>query len=371
MTSRRPTIFITGASGQIGRGVLHRLLGADPAVQCVVLARDVSAWRAGAQDVPASRVSPVRGDLLLPRLGLDQPTLRQLAGRVTHVLHLAADTEFSRPLEVAREINVRGTARLLEIATGWAELRGFVHVSTAFVAGRRTGPIPEAAAMHGPGWVNAYEQSKAEGEELVRASSLPWSILRPSTIVCDDISGRVSRRIVVHRALRVLHHGLASMLPGDESGTIDVITRDYACEAIARLAMHRGLENRTLHLCAGAAALPLGELLDITFDFWAETPEWKRRAIDRPALTDLATYALFEQSIEETGDRRLRGIAASLSHFVPQLALSKQFDTSGADTLLGAPAPSVRSYWVRMLEYLLASWEQPAARLRYRKEVAA
>jgi hypothetical protein len=45
----------------------------------------------------------------------------------------------------------------------------------------------------------------------------------------------------------------------------------------------------------------------------------------------------------------------SLSHFAPQLALPKRFDTTLADTALGEAAPLVAAYWTRMLDHLLAS----------------
>jgi len=41
--------------------------------------------------------------------------------------------------------------------------------------------------------------------------------------------------------------------------------------------------------------LRLDELLDITYARWAMDPEWRRRGIVRPAITDLQTYALFER----------------------------------------------------------------------------
>jgi hypothetical protein len=69
-------------------------------------------------------------------------------------------------------------------------------------------------------------------------------------------------------------------------------------------------------------------------------------------LTDLDTYRLFERSVEETGDPRLRRITRSFTHFVPQLALPKRFDTTRADTLPGGPAPTVASYWDRVLRDL-------------------
>ena len=113
--------------------------------------------------------------------------------------------------------------------------------------------------------------------------------------------------------------------------------------------------GKTIHLCAGGGALPLEELLDITWERWAVDPAWRRRGIPRPALADLQTYALFERSVEQVGDASLKRVARALSYFAPQLAMPKQFETTTADTLLGAPAPAVRDFWIPMLDGLSAT----------------
>jgi long-chain acyl-CoA synthetase len=241
-------------------------------------------------------------------------------------------------------------------------VRRISYVSTAFVSGRRTGVISERDNGAAEGWVNPYEQSKYEAEALVRASSREWAVLRPATIVCDSPAGGISQINAIHRALRLYHHGLASMMPGEESTLVDLVDGDFVARAIADLSLAAGVAGRTFHLCAGDGALPLGELLDTTWRIWAAAPAWKRRTVARPALTDLATYRLFEQSVEEVGDLRLRQAVRSLSHFVPQLALPKRFDTANADAVLGYGAPAVRDFWPRFVAELLESrW---AGRLR-------
>ncbi|MGH7505222.1 MAG: SDR family oxidoreductase, partial [Longimicrobiales bacterium] len=227
-------------------------------------------------------------------------------------------------------------------------------VSTAFVAGRRTGSIQETDTGSRLGWLNAYEQSKAEAEALVHTLASNPVVFRPSTMVYDDETGTVRQVNAVHRALRLCWHGLAPMLPTAPHATVDVVTTDYVTRAIAALALRPELAGRTIHLCAGAGAAPLEELLDLCWRTWSRDPVWRRRTIERPALASLETYRLFERGVLETGDERLRRVLASLSHFAPQLALPKTFDTSTADVLLGAPAPAVRSYWPRMLDQLAA-----------------
>jgi thioester reductase-like protein len=360
----RTSVFLTGATGAIGRRVLAYLLTCDSVDRAYVLVRDIRRWSAVARTLPneGRAAIPIVGDLRLPRLGLGMMARGTLARDETVVIHLAATTSFSQSLVQARGTNTQGTANLLDLVALLPRVSRVAHVSTAFVAGQNMGDILERDNGADAGWVNAYEQSKYEAEALVRAIDREWTIIRPSTVVCDSSAGGISQLNAIHRALRLYHHGLASMMPGDESALVDVVLGDYVARGIAQLALADAAANRTFHLCAGDRALPLGELLDTTWTIWAEATPWKRRSVARPALTDLATYRLFETSVEEVGDLRLRQAVRALSHFVPQLALPKRFDTTGADELLGYRAPAVRDFWPRMVTDLLVTrW---AARLR-------
>lgn len=347
------SILVTGATGLLGRSVLQRLLAGDAGLQAIVLVRDTDRWARGT-GVPAfaDRITVVEGDLRSPGLGLTSEARALVRCRVTAVVHLAADTSFSNPLAAARAVNTIGTAHLLALANECDSLVRIAYVSTAFVAGRRTGVIAEGLASPVSGWVNAYEQSKHEAEQLVCRASSEWAILRPSTVVCDDREGTVSQVNAVHRALRLYRAGLVAMMPGVDQSTLDVVTTDYVAGAIAKLALRDDAAGKVVHLCAGRGALPLGDLLDLTYAYWARDPEWRRRGIARPPLVDLPTYALFERSIEQVGDASIKRLTRSLSHFVPQLALPKVFDTTTASALLGADAPPVRDFWLPMLHQL-------------------
>ncbi|HEU5262414.1 MAG TPA: SDR family oxidoreductase [Gemmatimonadales bacterium] len=357
MAARSQVVFVTGASGLLGGDALRRMLAADPALRAVVLVRAAGRWERAAAElgIATDRVAAVVGDVTRPGLGLDADARRRLARDVTVVVHAAADVVFSRSIAVARAVNAEGTRHMLDLAAAWPHARRFVYVSTAFVAGRRVGRILEGEDGGAGGWVNAYEQSKSEAECLVRASDRDWLILRPSTIVCDSVAGTVTQYNAVHLGLRLLYDSLAPMLPAAATTGVDVVPRDYVAAAIAALATRAGLAGRTLHLCAGAGALPVGELLDLTWEAWSRVPEWRRRAVPRPVLADHATYRRFEEAVEETGDRRLRAAVRALSHFVPQLALPKEFETAGADALLGGRAPAVQNYWPRLIQHLVSA----------------
>jgi nucleoside-diphosphate-sugar epimerase len=358
-SSRR--VLVTGASGLVGEGVLRQMLLADPTVEAFALVRNDLSWKLATKRLGAlaSRVIPVRGDTTLAGIGLE-PLVRERVERETHVVvHAAADTSFSRTLDQSRFVNTLGTSHVAEIASHCRQLDRFVFVSTAFVAGRATGTMLERDNGCLAGWVNAYEQSKYEAESTVRASSLPWTIVRPTTIVCRGPEGDIPQINAVHRALRVYHRGLAAMIPGDRANPFDVITSNYVTNAIARLALDERALHQTVHLCAGRGALTLGELVDTAYEVWSEAPEWRKRGVERAIITDAATYGVFERAVMETGDARLRSVLSSLSHFIPQLALPKVFDTTVAERLLDAPAPAVSSYWRPMLRALIAgNWGQ-------------
>jgi long-chain acyl-CoA synthetase len=350
--------LVTGATGLVGRGVLRRLLEAEPGSRAYVLVRDELRWRSTAHSEfghLASRITPMHGDLTRRGLALEYNERRRLTREVTGVIHSGADTCFSKSLAEARLVNTEGTREMLALARVCGKSRRFVHVSTAYVAGRNCGVIRERDNGSAGGWVNSYERSKYEAEELVRKSDFDWMILRPSSIACDSRDGTVSQINAVHRALRIYHRGLASMMPANPANDLDMVPADYVSDAIARLAFDPRASKVTVHLCAGRGAMSIGDLLDSAYGLWEMDPVWKKKNIERVAMTDLETYELFARSVIQTGDQRLASILASMSHFIPQLAMSKTFDTTVADALLGAPAPAVSTYWKQMVTHLMAT----------------
>jgi len=339
--------FVTGATGLIGREVVGRLLASPQVERAYVLARSAAIG-------PRLTACPLHGDLRLDGLGIAPDLRARLAREVTTVVHLAANTSFSQSLEEARATNTDGTRHLLELSGDWTNVSRWVYVSTAFVAGLRTGTIPENDLV-APAWANAYEQSKAEAEVLVRAARADWTIARPATIACDDSSGRISQMNAVHRALRLYFGGLAPMLPGTDQSVVDVVTTEYAARGIARAVLAPDSGRQTFHFCAGAGAMSLDDLLDVTYDAFLRAPAWRRKGIVRPVRTDLETYRLFEQAVHAVASDRVRQALRSLSHFVPQLAFPKCFATDAADALLGESAPPVASFWANMVNQLVGN----------------
>jgi len=347
-------VLVTGATGLVGARCVRVLLERDPTATVYALARAPGGL---ASDLLGhERVVPVPGDVTKAGLALAREQRRALARRVGIVIHAAADTRFSQTLAEARRSNTVGTAHVLELVTDWPGRPRFCFVSTAFVAGKRTGRIAEDGGSDAAGWVNMYERSKFEAERLVRSSGLAAVVCRCSTIVCDGPAGHITQFNAAHRALEMCRRSLVPMLPGAEDTPVDTVPCDFVARAIVDLVTRPDTEG-TYHLVAGRDALSLGEILDAAYAYWTEIDG--RRPPIRPILTDLETYRLFEATALETAEPDLRRVTRALSHFVPQLALPKVFGTARVERTLGYGPPPVRSYWGNVLRTLTALRSAP------------
>ena len=350
------TVLITGGTGTLGRELVPRLSDTANAT-VVVVTRDPA--RAAA--VLPSGVKTVRGDVTAgSSLGLSDAELASLRASVTDIAHCAAETTFNRPLEEARASNVGGTQSLLEFARGCPRLERVACFSTVYVAGKATGCFGESDIGGTVGFVNSYEQSKAEMESVVRDAmdTLPIALYRLSTIIGNSDTGVVTGFNAVHHALRLLYQGLAPMVPGTDSALVDLIPVDFAADAAHHLFEHAFTPGATYHLCSGTAgSATLGALLDATMTaFERHRPAWRKRSIARPAIVELDTYQLFVRSVEEAGNEVLLQATRAVQAFAYQLAYPKVFDARVADAALapaGIAAPPVLDYYDRLVRWCI------------------
>ena len=346
-------VLLTGAAGAIGQPLLSELTQRND------VARVYALQHRG--HVKATRpVRVVAGDVTAgPHLGLSASDAGELSAEVTAVVHGAADTRFGVSADVASRTNTAGTSNVLAFATACRGLDRIVALSTTHVAGRRTGMILERELDHDAGFVNGYEASKyaAELELRSRMQDMPVSVCRISTAIGDSTDGSISRLGAIHHAVRLMYAGLAPMIPGSEESPVDFVAVDHVARALTLLATGAFEERRTWQLCAASDTIGAGELIDLTMECFATfRPAWRKRAIERPALVDLATFDLFCRSAEQAGTPTLRAAAAMMGAFAPQLAFPKRFDDSDCRAAL-APyrlvAPSVRETWRRVVRHLI------------------
>lgn len=285
MSPLKNSVFIIGATGFLGTQVTRLILEQrqNPVV-VLVRGKDVTdarlrlerAWQdwPGMIDELGKRIRIVNGDLCLPGLGLQGTIKEELAGCVSHVIHIAADIRLNEPLEELRRINVEGVRNVLEFARSAHRLGGldrFSYVSTSYVAGARKGCVAEDELTDRYGFSNHYEQSKFEGESLVREAGkeLSVSVFRPGMVVGDSKNGAVKTFNTLYFPLRLYLTGKLKFFPVDPNMRVNLVPCDLVSEAIAGLTFDPQAEGRAFHLTLPAEALPtVGEMIQFTRE-WA------------------------------------------------------------------------------------------------------
>ena len=88
-----------------------------------------------------TKVTILDGDITDPWMGMDEAKAKELKGRIDVVVNCAGLVSFNPSLEVGLNVNTRGVQYLVEACLHWDV--PLVHMSTAFVAGNRSGLVFE------------------------------------------------------------------------------------------------------------------------------------------------------------------------------------------------------------------------------------
>ncbi len=302
------------------------------------------------------------GDVTLAGLGLDPDQTRELERTVTHIIHGAADVRFVAPLADARKINVEGTRNVLLFGVRCKKLSRFAHLSTLFVAGRRTGKILEGELDNEAGFVNTYEQSKYEAEVLVRdfQSDLPVAVYRLALLPGRQRDGYVHHFGSFHMVLYYYSRGLLRMLPGAQQNLIDMAPADWAAETVLRLYFEAFVAGRTYHVCSAENAVTMAEFVSLTSSLFSQ--EGSCAPLE---LVEVSDYEEFVRIAERQGGTFSSRTRRVLNSTVPHTVLSKSFDRSGMREVFGSQfrAPHFRDYYPKIARYCLSSdWGRGEAR---------
>lgn len=122
------------------------------------------------------KITPIPGDVGESFAGVPQSLRDHLRGNVTAVVNVAGVVDFNPPLDEALSVNAFGMQQLVALARDLGDVP-FLHTSTCYVAGDRTGqvdevnpqlqPFPKASKLDTRHWSPAREIS--ECEDVIRA----------------------------------------------------------------------------------------------------------------------------------------------------------------------------------------------------------
>lgn len=251
----RPTYFITGYPGFIGRRLVQHIAAnaKDGRVFLLVQPKFLAQARAEVGKLRGAPVELLSGDIVDLHLGLSGDEYQRMTKEVTHIFHLAAISYLGMPKATAYKVNVEGTKNVLELARDAKNLQRFVHFSTTYVSGDRVGVIAEDELEAGQAFRNAYEETKYEAEKLVQRAqkTLPVTILRPSTVVGDSVTGEIDRfdgPYYLGMVLVLSPLVVPLPLPGNGVAPLNVVPVNFVVQAAWHLAHKEEAIGRTVHL---------------------------------------------------------------------------------------------------------------------------
>jgi thioester reductase-like protein len=364
LPTRTDAILLTGVTGFVGTAVMLRILerSARPVVALVRAADTAEATarvrRALAEVAPPERVdaymsrcSAVPADLLVDGLGLRHADRERLARACDEIIHCAASVSFDLPLNEARAVNTAGAARVAELASRAAVrgggLRRIVHVSTAYVAGQRTGTFSEDEMTIGLPFRNTYEQTKHEAEQLLRGWSprLPLQIVRPSIVVGDRATGWTRSFNVLYWPLKMFARGRLPVIPALADAPVDVVSVDYVADTILGLA---DAPTGTYHAVAGEHASTVAEVIALAA---------ARFDVPAPAIVD---PSVLDEALGRPMTAAQRTALDRARIFFPYFALGVRFDDRWARSILepaGITAEPLDRYFGNLMDYAeQAAW---------------
>src|SRR6201991_2098447 len=245
------TYLLTGFPGFLAGRLVPRLLADDDEARIVALVEPRMVERARAQAPDGVDVQP--GDITDETLGLDPRTYDRLAAEVVRVFHLAAVYDLAVGAELAERVNVTGTQHVVDFCGRCASLERHHYISTAYVAGTRSGLVLEADLAEGQAFKNFYESTKFAAEVVVRASmdEVPTTIYRPAIVVGDSQTGATQRfdgRDYLMRAMAGSKGPLLQVGRGD--APFNVVPVDFVVAAIAAGSRDPEAVGHTLHRVA-------------------------------------------------------------------------------------------------------------------------
>jgi amino acid adenylation domain-containing protein/thioester reductase-like protein len=258
-------ILLTGATGFVGRFLLSEILRTTTAtVHCLV--RDLAQGRALARlqetlsewdlwrDEFEHRIVVVRGDLKLPRLGIEEEVYEELCRTIDVVYHCATSMNHLETYAMAKPANVEAAKEFVRFATRHRpKLINYISTLGVFSSSAKVGrkvvseqsDIDHEEHRHSQG----YLASKWVGEKIFMnadARGIPCNIFRLGLVWADAARGRFDE---LQHAYRVLKSCLLSGYGiRDYRHPLPPVPVDYVVRAVVHLGTQHSEGGGIFHI---------------------------------------------------------------------------------------------------------------------------
>jgi len=348
--------LLTGATGLVGRYLLKDLLGDDLKLAVIVRPsrkmsseeRIESIMQMWEKQLEKTLPRPIvlNGDITQPLLGLSEADQYWAAQNCDRFLHSAAILQFhgtDRNAEPWRS-NLNGTLHALELCRE-TSIHDFHYISTAYVCGKRPGPILESELDVGQEFRNEYEHSKMLAEKAVRDADFleHLTVYRPAVVAGDSVSGYTNTYHGIYMYLKLMsvlvktvepddngvrHTPVRLPMNGDEPRNI--IPVDWVSAVIARLFQMPEAIGKTFHL-APSHCLTARDVIDAGYAYFNSAGV---RFANDPTQTDSSKSGLEQWLTQE--------FTANSQIYESYAQTDPEYDTTNTDALIkDLPCPVI------------------------------
>lgn len=217
--------FVTGGTGFIGSHLVSHLLDQQFDVVCLARSRS-KAKRVFADRIPELIIGDMENTEALEAGCSGTDVVFHLAG----IIAARSEAEFFRT-------NAEATRKLARAAANQSSLSRILYVSSLAAAGpTRRGLVVSDPSASDP--VTDYGRSKLAGEDALRGSTLPWTIVRPPAVY-----GPGDRELL--RVFKLARLGIIPIF-GDGSQELSLVHAKDLARAILAAAVH-GSRNTTYY----------------------------------------------------------------------------------------------------------------------------
>ncbi|XP_036340660.1 putative fatty acyl-CoA reductase CG5065 [Rhagoletis pomonella] len=279
-------IFVTGATGFVGKTLLEKLLWSFPQIARIYMLIREKSGRTVAQRCQdfvqhkiferlrthfperLEKLVYLKGNIECDDFGLCPTDRTQLCAHVQIIFHSAATVRFNERLKVAARVNAIGTWHLLELCKEMPKLKSFVYVSTAYCnPGRKfvdeliyptlppvnwkmfvdcTNKIPDAYFNSLANYIkgphpNTYTFTKSIAEQIVNEYKhcIPIVIVRPSIVTAahrEPYPGWIDNIQGITGIMMEIGKGTISSILGDKDIICDIIPVDFVVNSLLLMA---------------------------------------------------------------------------------------------------------------------------------------
>jgi fatty acyl-CoA reductase len=392
---RDASIFLTGATGFLGKCLIEKLLRDCPEIANIyVLVRskkgstpqeriqalfDSKLFEKLLKDQPDARekVIAITGDVMDDNLGIsaeDEASL--IAANISVVVHSAATVKFNDPLRSALQMNVGGTQKVIALSKKLPNLRCLVHVSTAYancdMPNIKEQVYPPASDPHklldALDWLteeaaekiqpvllgkkpNTYTFTKQLAEDLLvkEAGSLPYIIVRPSIVGCtwkEPFAGWIDNYNGPSGLLVAVGSGFMRTYQCNPDVVADIIPVDVVVNALITAPWYRCLTNEPCVVnCTSDNdnQITWGRLTDISYKALVN-----KAAYNEPFRYPNCTY---------TSSPWMFGLYSFLCHKLPAVTIDAGLKCMGKKPKMGRVYNSIHKALETLEFFLQNSWK--------------